>query len=207
MRRRRIFILSPAHCGGQRARLLFNPNAQFELAVRMRHNTGVTIAEVFSFLSGLYFRGKVAYVNAFAHPPRASESAFVITTNRGLLPLHTNSTLDDLHAMGQGDIDLEDDAYRLPLLRDAATIADSLGPKGCAVLLGSVASAKYVDVLLEALDERLMFPEEFVGRGDMSRGGLMLRAADAKKELTYIPVTGAVRRGQRPPKLEPRRWK
>lgn len=210
--RRRIFILSPAHCGGLRARLLFNPHAEFDLAVRLRRKTGVTIAEIFSFLSGLYFRGKVAYVNAFTHPPRGSEcwgdgGAVVITTNRGLLPLDTKITLDELHAMGQGDIDLEDDAYRVPLMRDAARVADTLGSKGCAVLLGSVASAKYVDVLLEALGERLMFPEEFIGRGDMSRGGLMLRCAEAGKELTYIPVAGAVRRGSRPPKLEPRRWK
>jgi hypothetical protein len=192
--------------------LLFNPKAQFDLAVRMRESLGVTIAEIFSFLSGLYFRGKVAYVNAFAHPPRGDKrggggGAFVITTNRGLLPLDTKITLDELRAMGQGDIDLEDDAYRLPLMRDAAQVADSLGSRGCAVLLGSVASAKYVDVLLDVLGERLMFPEEFIGRGDMSRGGLMLRCADSKRELTYIPVMGAVRKGKRPPKLEPRRWK
>jgi hypothetical protein len=72
-------------------------------------------------------------------------------------------------------------------------------------LLGSVATGKYVDVLLGAFGERLLFPPEFVGRGDMSRGALLLRAAEAGTELTYGPVVGAIRRGRRPPKLAPRR--
>jgi hypothetical protein len=71
-------------------------------------------------------------------------------------------------------------------------------------LLGSIASAKYTDVLLSIFDKQLLFPEEFVGRGDMSRGGLLLRCVDADLELAYMPVRGAVRRGVRPPKLAPR---
>ncbi len=46
-----------------------------------------------------------------------------------------------------------------------------------------------------------MFPSDFVGRGDMSRGGLMLRAARASTELRYVSVRGAVLKGKRPPKL------
>jgi hypothetical protein len=68
-----------------------------------------------------------------------------------------------------------------------------------------VATGKYVDVLLDVIGERLLFPVEFVGRGDMSRGALLLRAAEAGRELTYEPVAGAVRRGRRAPKLAPRR--
>jgi hypothetical protein len=64
-----------------------------------------------------------------------------------------------------------------------------------------VATPKYVEPLLEIFGERLLFPREFVGRGDMSRGGLMLRYASELKELTYVPVVGAVRHGTRPPKL------
>ncbi len=74
------------------------------------------------------------------------------------------------------------------------------------VLLGSVATGKYVSVLLEILRERIHFPADFVGRGDMSRGGLLLRCAVDQTELAYIPVQGAVRKGRRPPKLEPRRY-
>ena len=71
------------------------------------------------------------------------------------------------------------------------------------VLLGSIASAKYVDILLEVFGDRLLFPVEFVGRGDMSRGGLLLRSVRAGEQLTYVPVRGAVRHGPRPPKLPP----
>jgi hypothetical protein len=68
-------------------------------------------------------------------------------------------------------------------------------------LLGSVASGKYVDHLLPIFGNRLHFPKEFVGRGDMSRGGILLRSVTANRLLTHIPVAGAVRRGSRQPKL------
>ena len=73
------------------------------------------------------------------------------------------------------------------------------------VLLGSIATGKYADALLEVFGERLLFPSDFVGRGDMSRGGLMLRRVQDGQELPYIPVNGAVRRGKRPPKLRGKR--
>ena len=72
------------------------------------------------------------------------------------------------------------------------------------VLLGSVATGKYVDILKGILGQRLLFPSEFIGRGDMSRGGLMLRCAEEKRELEYVPIDGAVRHGKRPPKLMPK---
>jgi hypothetical protein len=71
------------------------------------------------------------------------------------------------------------------------------------VLLGSVATGKYVDVLLEFMGERLLFPREFVGRGDMSRGALLLRAVREGKELAYEPVAGAIRHGRRAAKVGP----
>jgi hypothetical protein len=73
------------------------------------------------------------------------------------------------------------------------------------VLLGSIASGKYADVLLGVFGERLLFPSAFVGRGDMSRGGLMLRCTDSGQELDYVPVATSVRHGERPPRLKPRR--
>jgi len=73
-------------------------------------------------------------------------------------------------------------------------------------LLGSIASGKYVDVLLAILKERLRFPADFVGRGDMSRGGLLLRCAVDRQELRYTAVGGAIVNGKRPPKLVPRRY-
>ena len=202
----RIFLLSPAHCGGKRAGLLFNDDARFDLARRVREPGGVPLGEVFSFVSGLYFRGKVAYARAFGRAPDGLSASLVITTNRGLVPAETSVTLADLRDMGCVDIDTDERRYRRPLARDARAMA-KVSPTCEFVLLGSVATGKYVDVLLEALGDRLLFPAQFVGRGDMSRGGLMLRCAEANQELAYVPVTGAVRHGSRPPKLEPRRWK
>jgi hypothetical protein len=207
-----VYILSPAHCGGARARLLHNDNAAFDLARRLRSRDGATLGEVFAFLSGLYFRGKLAYAGAFGRPTpwgrrggAQASAALVITTNRGLVPAHTRVTIADVRAMARGDIDPEDDAYRLPFQRDAQRLASALGADGRAILLGSIASGKYVDILSAALGDLLLFPREFVGRGDMSRGGLMLRCADEGRALTYVPVLGAVRRGTRPPRLTPRR--
>jgi hypothetical protein len=113
-------------------------------------------------------------------------------------------TLDDLRDMGCVDIAADERRYRRPLARDARALA---GIKAdCQfVLLGSVATGKYVDALQDAFGERLVFPQEFVGRGDMSRGGLMLRCVDEGRELTYVPVGGATRHGRRPPRLAPRR--
>ncbi|HEY6929256.1 MAG TPA: hypothetical protein VJA66_06235, partial [Thermoanaerobaculia bacterium] len=64
----RIFLLSPASCSGARARMLLRRQARFPLAERVRRPEGAPLGEVFSFLSGLYFRGKHTYAQAFARP-------------------------------------------------------------------------------------------------------------------------------------------
>jgi hypothetical protein len=199
-----IFLLSPASVAGRRAQLLLGRGA-FPLAEQLRSGAAVPLGEVFSFLSGLYFRGKHAYATAFAAPPQGLPGTFVITTNRGLLGTDEPLTAADLRAFGTVPIDLQDRRYREPLVRDTRALAASLPADATVVLLGSIASGKYVDVLLDILGDRLRFPEEFVGRGDMSRGGLLLRCVDAGTELTYVTVTGTPRRGARPPRLEPRR--
>jgi hypothetical protein len=152
---------------------------------------------VFSFLSGLYFRGKLAYARTFAE--RAADIR-VITPDRGLLHPDTVITLEDLRAFSTSPVDVGNERYADPLMRDALALSKA----DCAILLGSIASNKYIDILLHIYDDRLLFPQEFIGRGDMSRGGLMLRCVDNQAELTYVPVSGAIRRGKRPPKLNPR---
>lgn len=193
----RIFLLSPASATGKRASLLLNPTATFDLAVRLRGG-GVSLGEAFAFLSGLYFRGKLAYARAFA---AAGDAIFVLTANRGLLPPDTVITTDDLKSFATSSIDVADDAYVSALRADAVQLA--VREPGAVILLGSIASGKYVDVLLPLFGERLVFPAEFVGRGDMSRGGLMLRSISDGRELSYIPIVGATRRGSRPAKLKP----
>jgi hypothetical protein len=201
----RIFLLSPARLDGKRAQLLFHPVTMFPLARALRSSAGAPIGEIFSFLSGLYFRGKLAYAAAFARPPRGLKSGvFVITPNRGLLAPSVRLTLNDLADLAKTDIDPTAQAFHTPLRQDAKALAKTLGPRGEPVLLGSIATTKYIDVLLSAFQQELLFPAEFVGRGDMSRGGLLLRSVDAHLELEYVPVRGAVLRGDRPPKLPPR---
>ena len=195
----RIFLLSPAHCGGKRAKLLLNEQAAFSLAVRLRSAPGVTLGEAFSFLSGLYFRGKLAYAERFARPPAGAPGVQVITTDRGLLSGDAPVGVEDLRKFGTVDISQEHPAYRLPLERDTRLLRELQDVE--VVLLGSVATGKYVDVLLDIMGERLLFPTDFVGRGDMSRGALLLRAVRNDAELTYQPVAGAIRRGARARKV------
>jgi hypothetical protein len=192
----RIFLLSPARCDGERAKLILNPTADFPLARALREPPGVAIGEVFSFLSGLYFRGKLAYARVFG------AEMLVITTERGLVPPTHRVTRADLCSFAEVDIGAGDERYLGPLRRDVAALAQR-GHE--VVLLGSIATSKYADTLIAALGERLLFPREFVGRGDMSRGGLLLRQVREGQELEYIPLVAAVRHGARPPKLAPLR--
>lgn len=194
----RIFLLSPAHCGGRRAAILLNDRATFPLAQQLR-SAGITLGEAFSFLSGLYFRGKLTYAGRFARPPAGGAGVHVITTDRGLLAPDTAIGVRDLREFGTVDIRSDHPRYRGPLQRDATRLRQS--PEAEVVLLGSIATGKYVDVLLEVMGDRLLFPPDFVGRGDMSRGALLLRAAKEGRELGYEPVAGAIRRGRRAPKV------
>jgi hypothetical protein len=204
----RVFLLSPANCGGVRARMVMSPDAQFALARELRSPDGTSLGEVFSFVSGLYFRGKLAYARRFARPPDPSDpvvggGVLVITPNAGLRSADTRVTRASLEAFAAVSIDLGNTAYRQPLERGAHALRDAVGPGCDVVLLGSIASGKYVEVLQPIFGDRLVFPPAFVGRGDMSRGGLMLRCVLAGMELDYAPVAGATRHGQRPPKLDP----
>jgi hypothetical protein len=190
----RIFLLSPARCDGIRMSMLLRPAAAFPLALALRSKTGAPLGEVFAFTSGLYFRGKLAYARAFG-------AAWVITPGGGLVSPEQAIRPVHLRRWAGVRVDLADRRYREPLERDAQALAASLSDGAEVVLLGSIASDKYVDLLLALLGRRLLFPLDFVGRGDMSRGGLLLRAARSATELLYAPVDGAVRRGPRPPRL------
>lgn len=205
---KRVFLLSPANCNGKRARMVASPAAQFALARQLRSSTGAPLGDVFSFVSGLYFRGKLAYARRFADPPdpldpTVAGGVLVITPNAGLRSADTQVTLASLHAFAGTDISIGNVAYHEPLERSARSLLDCAGPDCQIVLLGSIASGKYVEVLQPVFGDRLVFPPAFVGRGDMSRGGLMLRCVAADDELDYAPIAGATRTGKRPPKLRP----
>lgn len=203
----RVFLLSPAHCGGQRAKLVLREQARFDLARRLRSREGASLGEAFSFMSGLYFRGKLAYALSFARPPAGLGGVLVVTPCQGLRPPETRVGVPLLRRYSGVDIDPADPRYRRPLVRDARALAAALAGAAAwqIVLLGSVASGKYSEPLAEVFGERLVFPAEFIGRGDMSRGGLLLRCVADGRELDYVPLVGARRHGPRPAKLPPRR--
>ncbi len=206
----RIFLLSPANCGGRRASQIVSDKAEFALARRLRSAEGAPLGEIFAFMSGLYFRGKLAYARRFAAPPDPGDALvaggiLVITPNAGLRGADVAVTRDSIRAFAGEPIDLANARYLRPLERSAATLRAAVGAECEVVLLGSVASGKYVEVLQPVFGDRLLFPSAFVGRGDMSRGGLMLRCAGSGDELDYVPIAGAVRHGPRPPKLAPLR--
>ena len=206
----RIFLLSPANLGGRRAAQALSPKATFALAAALRSPEGAPLGELFTFVSGLYFRGKLTYAQRFARPPEPANpvvggGVHVITPNAGLRGPDTLVTDAAVRAFARGDIDADNRRYRVPLETSARALLREIGPECDVVLLGSVASPKYVDVLTAIFGDRLLFPIAFVGRGDMSRGGLLLRHARAGEELAYVPIVGATLHGARPPKLPPLR--
>ena len=189
----RVFLLSPAHAGGKRAAMLFRREAAFDVAVRLRQPGGAPMGEVFSYISGLYFRGKLAYARAFDRAPGGVPGRLVITSGQGLVPPEQPMSLSDLSRYAATPIDLRDPRYAGPLRADAERLAAELPPGARIVLLGSVATSKYVELLLEVFGGSLCFPEPFVGIGDMQRGAMLLRAAEAGVELPYVSALGAVR--------------
>jgi hypothetical protein len=194
VRAERIFILSPATCNGPRSRLLLDRKSAFPLAARLRSGEA-TIGEVFSFLSGLYFRGKLAYARAFASPPDGLPGVLVITPNRGLLPCDAPLRVRDLESFARLSLGLRERRYRAPFERDLRLLAQRMSPDCRAILLGSLASGKYRDILARWLAGRLGFPAAFVGLGDMARGSLLLRSVSEGRELEYLFPEPDGRRG------------
>jgi hypothetical protein len=204
----RIFLLSPANCGGTRAKQVVSPGARFALAEQLRSREGARLGELFAFVSGLYFRGKLAYARRFAAVPDpgnalVGDGVHIITPAAGLRSPDTAVTLNAMRAFARTDVHPGNAGYRHPLEQSARALSLEIGRECEVVLLGSIASPKYTEVLLAIFGERLQFPVDFVGRGDMSRGGLLLRKAAEGAELPYAPVAGAVVHGPRPPRLPP----
>ena len=79
--------------------MMLSPNASFDLARQLQSPAGAPLGEVFAFVSGLYFRGKLAYARRFACPPDpadpvAAGGVLVITTNTGLRSADTPVTVE-----------------------------------------------------------------------------------------------------------------
>jgi len=181
----KIFLVSPANLSGLRAQQIASPRAQFDVAVRYRSPDGVPIADAFAFMSALYFRGKIAYARHFADPP---DGVLIITSGYGLVPPDWRLNEERMKRMKKIDVDVSARNYTKPLREHANQLASLLPSEAQVILLGSVATGKYVDVLKPILGPWLRFPRVFAGLGDMARGGLMLRAVRASKELEYTTL-------------------
>jgi hypothetical protein len=177
-----------------RAGWILRPEARSELAQRLRTPEGASLAEVFSFLSALYFRGKLAYARAFAQPPVPLSGVLLITPTAGLVPDGALVRMSTLRGFSRVPISIKNRRYRSALLRGVKQLAREIGPDCEVVLLGSIATGKYLDILNQALGDQLRVPAEFVGLGDMSRGALLLRCVKEQRELNYISVAVASER-------------
>jgi hypothetical protein len=182
---KRIFLLSPAHSGGKRAAMLTRPGANFELARQLQIGAA-SLGDVFAFCSGLYFRGKLAYARYFAEPPEGISGVQVITPSRGLLAAETLIGTRDLSEFARVPVDTKEPRFTDPLKKSVQALSPFDSSE--VILLGSVATGKYKDTLLPMLGERLLFPADFAGRGDMSRGALLLRSVAGNQELHYVRV-------------------
>lgn len=199
----RIFVLSPASLSGARGRRILEGEAGADFMAVLLAGGGVPLGDVYTFISSLYYRGKRSYAHRFGRRSGGGPAVLTVTPNRGLFPEHGEVDLDDLRSFAAGDIAPADPRYADPLRETARTLDRGLGGRAEVVLLGSIASARYLDPLAEVFGRRLLFPAPFVGRGDMSRGGLLLRAVDEGRELEYVVAVESERRGRRPPKLDP----
>ena len=232
--RTKLFLLSPASANGVRALQLASPRASFATAHRLRSPEGLPIGEAFSFLSALYFRGKMTYARPFAaaawpepasgpEPSAAPErpapgmpegqatvapehgpSILVIAPGFGLVAPDWPLTAARLRKLARTPVDPARRVYSEPLRRDAREAHAKLPERGGVVLLGSIATGKYLDLLAPIFGERLLVPRAFVGAGDMRRGSLLLRAARLGEELEYVRIE-SLRRSPRPPAPRPPR--
>lgn len=183
-----IFLLSPANLSGRRGAMLFNSTAQFQLARELRSPEGAALGELFSFVSGLYFRGKLAYARAFGQAPPGQSSTYVISAGGGLCTPEERLSLARLQGWAKVSIHHDNPHFTAPLIRHANALREQSVPGTRFVLLGSVASNKYLAPLRAAFDADLLFPSQFTGLGDMSRGALLHRAVRERRELAYAPV-------------------
>lgn len=193
--RQAIFLLSPANASGIRGQRLLGADSKSDLAQRLRQY-GAPLGEVYQFISSLYFRGKLAYAKQFTNPPPGVAGIHIIT-GAGLILPETAVTLDELRRISATAIDADNSAYRLPLDRDLFQLRKRVGCETDVILLGSIATCKYLTPLLAVFGERLLFPKDFLGRGDMSRGSLLLRCCLTRSPLDYLPAAGLAPVGKR----------
>ena len=97
-------------------------DADFEMAVRLRQG-GVPLGDLFTFISGLYFRGKLAYARTFCDVPPGTHGVLVITSSGGLVSPEAVITLKRLQEIASGSVDPLDRRYTTLLERGPQIIS------------------------------------------------------------------------------------
>jgi hypothetical protein len=182
--RRRIFLLSPANASGIKGQRLLGRATQCDLGLRLRDG-GAPLGEVYRFISSLYFRGKIEYAQRFQNPPQGIAGVQVIT-GVGLMLPETMVTLSELQKISGTSIDAKNESYRRALDCDLLKLKEQVGSEIDVVLLGSIATSKYIAPIQAVFGKRLLFPRDFLGLGDMSRGSMLLRCCGQGSELEYV---------------------
>jgi len=180
----RIFLLSPANASGIKGQRLLGSTTQSDLGRRLRDG-GVPLGEVYRFISSLYFRGKIEYAQRFQNPPRGVAGVQIIT-GVGLMLPETIVTLNELQRISGTSIDAKNESYRRALDCDLLRLRKQVGSDIDVVLLGSIATSKYIAPVQAVFGKRLLFPRDFLGLGDMSRGSILLRCCGQGAELEYV---------------------
>jgi hypothetical protein len=180
----RIFLLSPANASGIKGQRLLASTPQSDLGVRLR-GSGAQLGEVYRFISSLYFRGKLEYAQRFQNPPRGVAGVQIIT-GVGLMLPETVVTLNQLQKISATSIDAKNESYRRALDGDLVQLRERIESDVDIILLGSIATAKYIAPIQAVFGKRLLFPRDFQGLGDMSRGSMLLRSCGQGAELQYV---------------------
>lgn len=178
-----LFLLSPANLGGERARLLTSAQARFPAAARYRQG-GLTIGEAFAWISSLYFRAKLHYARRFGSLATGS-AVLVIAPGFGLVPEDWPLSSDRWRRLRRVPVDPRRPAFRRPLATACDELRQRLSADDRIVFLGGLSAERYLSVLGPALGPHLLIPRDFVSRGQMQRGSLLLRAIRDDEELVY----------------------
>src|SRR4029077_8218457 len=101
---------------------------------------GAPLGDLFAYMSGLYFRGKLAYARRVARPaepdnPVVGSAIHIITANAGLRSPDTLVTRAAVQAFGKGDIDAGNAQYRRPLEASARALLAEVGTDCEGILL------------------------------------------------------------------------
>ena len=147
---------------------------------------------------------QATYASRFGRPPPSLPPALVITPTRGLqspsLPI-SRSLIEEFASL---DWHRPTRAFWIRSSRVRVSFVHRSSQRCAWSCSGASRRAGTSSRWRASSRAGCNYPAEFVGRGDMSRGGLLLRHAEEGRELDYVPLAaGLTRHGAKPPKLPP----